>query len=345
MNIKVGIIGSGLISGAHLNAYAKNKDTEVISIASLDRETRTNLAHKYSVKNCTGDYKKLLDDDTIDLIDICLPHYLHYEIVMEALNAGKHVIVEKPIAMNVDEADEMIETAKRTRNKFFVVLNERFIPAHHMAKKLILNGTIGTPFLCVAVCIGNELHRLNDPSDWKGSWNKAGGGALADTGTHFIDLMHYFFGQPLEIFSTTRKLVAKPDSKADDCSVVTLEFCGGLMAEVMITYAAASNSWSEKKDIYGTNGSIHMVNEAEKPLSITKNQKNEVVKIEHFKDSPYKDWTSYSIANCLNHFIDCIKNDKESMVTPEDAKKALQTISLAYEASRRGIRMSFGAQK
>ena len=351
MKIKVGLIGAGLISDFHLNAYMNNQDVELISIADVHEERRSALARKYSIENHTADYEKLVNNKNIDLVDICTPHYLHHKMTIEAFDAGKDVILEKPIAMNLAEASEMIEKAEKTRNRFFVALNHRFVPEHFKIKKLLSENVIENPFFCLATCIGNEYLRMNDPDHWKGSWVQAGGGALADTGTHFIDLMHYFFGQPTAISTTLKKLVIEPDNKADDCSLVTFEFHDKMMMQVIILYVASSEPWTETYDIYGRNASLHLTsmhkkNIFENILSITKDKKREIINTDDFFDAslPYSSWGSDSWTNAINHFIDCLKNDKEPIVTPEDARKALQTILTTYESSRKGMRITLPAE-
>jgi len=333
--MKIGVIGAGAVSRVHINAYSKRQDVQIAGIADLNEKAAKALADKYEVPQITVDYHHFLEDKSIQVVDICLPHFLHHQVTLEAFEAGKDVILEKPISMTIEEADDMITTAEKKGRRFFVALNQRFLPAHQRAKELLSNGEIGKPFFCLAVCIGDEMPRMDDPTSWKGTWDKAGGGAMADTGTHFIDLMHYFFGLPNAVTATMKRLVVTAENKADDCSTVTLEFPDNFMAEVVVTYAATSDIWSEKKDIYGLNGSIHICNEAEKPLFIVKDKGSpQYLEVEH---NPV--WWEYSVGRGVNHFVDCILQDKEPIVRPEEAKLTLQTILSAYRASKEGRRL------
>jgi len=333
--LQIGIIGAGKISDVHLEAISKIKGVKVKAIADLDKNAREKLANKYNIEKPVSNYKELLSDKKIDVVDICLPHHLHCKVTLDSFAAGKDVILEKPIALSLDDAAIMIQKARESKRRFFVALNQRFLPCHQKAKELLDRQEIGKPFLVLGTIIGDEFLRMNDPADWKGTWSKAGGGALADTGTHLIDIMQYFFGEPISVTATAKRLVVQPENKGDDNAVVTLEFPNNLMANLVITYSAISNNWSERKDIYGAKGSLHIINEAKKSLSIVRNKAlPEYIEVK----GGGKNWWSYSVKKAITHFIDCIINGKEPIVTPLDAKKALKTILLCYQASSEGRR-------
>lgn len=336
MKFNVGVIGGGLAAQGHIKVYQQEEDVRVAAIAEPNDGLRAKITNLYPDSRITADYSEILKDASINLIDICVPHFLHYPITMEAFKAGKNVIVEKPIALNLTEADKMIKESKRTGCRFFVALNQRFLPVHQKVKKLLEDGEIGSPFFALAICIGDEFQRMSDPHHWKGTWNKAGGGALADTGTHLVDLMHYFFGEAIAVTATSKRLRVSDEKKADDTSTVTIEFKSGVLAEVVVTYAATSDKWSEKKHIYGNSGSLHVDNDAENPLCLVRDKNDpRIIHIEHDPN-----WWEYSVRKEIRHFLGCIRNDREPLVSPEDARRVLETITLAYLSAREGKRIS-----
>lgn len=334
--LRAAIIGAGAVSRAHSGAYQLARTT---GLASVDAVVDPDLAAAESLAGLVGaarterDYRRALEDKSIDVVDICLPPYLHCTVTLDALNAGKHVILEKPIAITLEEADRMLECAKRTGKRFFVMLNQRFMPCHSRAKQLLESGGIGRPFLAIATCIGDELGRMNDPSSWKGTSKYAGGGILADTGTHFVDLLQYFFGVPTVVSATTKRLVVRERNKAEDTCVVTFEY-PGLIAEFTGTYAASANSWEETKDIYGEEGSLHINNASpNSSLSITR-KKGRPLPVD--VESWGSDWWRLSVERGVLHFLNCIEADTEPVVYPEDARRCLQTILAAYESAKLG---------
>lgn len=343
MKLNVGIIGTGLIARRHMFAYLKHNSVRVKSIADENADRRERFSKEFAVPSVFADYEKILEDKSINVVDICLPHYLHYEVTMKSFSVRKDVILEKPIALTLEEADEIIETAKKSGCHFFVSLNQRFLPCHQKMKQLLEEGRIGKPFLTVGTIIGDEFSRMNDPANWKGTWEKAGGGVLADTGTHLVDIMQYLFGLPSSVEGTIcERLVVEPEGKGDDNTLALLKFPHGVVCSLVLTYSATGNRWLERKEIFGTKGSIccslmgqtpttiYETSEKEKPLWVTTNKGTpEYIKVEHTKN-----WLRYSIERAVGHFIDCIVEEKEPFVNPYDARNALKTILSIYRIAK-----------
>ncbi|MBU1857515.1 MAG: Gfo/Idh/MocA family oxidoreductase [Verrucomicrobia bacterium] len=332
MKLKAGIIGAGLISRIHMEAYNADDRIKIAILCDLDAQLRKKTARQYSIPDTTDNYHALLGDNSIELIDVCLPHYLHYPVVMECFRAGKHVILEKPISMTIKEADEMIAAANKYGKRFFVAHNERFVPANQTAKEMIDRGEIGQPFLVTSAIIGDVVNLLNDPCHWKGTWDKAGGGALIDSGIHFIDILQYFFGEAVAAGAIRAKVAVTIKEKAEDNAVVNFKFTNGVLGNLAITQSAGGDNWHFQKDIYGTNGSIHIVNESDAPITLVKN-KQSPISLPVEKDSCGEGWWKYSIMKGISHFVDCIADGKKTQVTPEDARSALKTVLKIYKAS------------
>jgi len=331
LKLNVGVIGTGFIARMHLPALLKHDSARVKAIADSNAGTRDSFRNEFSVPLAFSNYEEILEDKSIDVVDICLPPDLHYEATMKSFSAGKDVILEKPIAMTVEEADEMIDTAKKGGRRFFVSLKQRFLPCHQKMKQLLEEGRIGRPFLAVGTMIGNAFFRMNDPSHWKGTWERAGGGVLADTGTHLVDIMQYLFGMPSSIEGAIcERLVVEPENKGDDNALALLKFPTGILCSLVLTYSATGDKWMERKEIFGTKGSIREINEDEKPLWITSTKGNlEYIEIEHSKE-----WQPYSVERAVGHFINCIVEEKEPFVTPDDARNTLKTILSIYEVAK-----------
>jgi len=179
--------------------------------------------------------------------------------------------------------------------------------------------------------MGNEFARMNDPNSWKGSWDKAGGGAMIDTGYHAVYMMLYFLGKPKAVTAVAKRLIVEHENKADDNSVAILEFDDRALGTIAISYTILSESWKEQRHIYGTEGSIHIRDDSPEPLILIK--ENEPMAIEC---GPMED----SIRCALDHFLDCLVNDREPEVTAEEARDALEVCLAIYESSRRGEKVT-----
>ena len=333
--LKIGLIGAGDVArSAHMPSFAENRKVEVVAVADPDTASARSLAEKYGIAKAVEDYREILADPSVAAVDICAPHYLHYRMAMDALNAGKHVICEKPIAMNLEEADRMIGAAHELGLWLLVDLNQRFLPIHRKVKEFLNDGRLGRPFLVNACIAGDVMLQMNDAYHWMGTWDRAGGGALFDTGTHIVDLMHYWFGEPTAVTATLKRLIAGPENKADDNAVVTLEYGDDLIANLVVSYTMQHEPWSEKKFIYGTGGNISMISEAAAPMFFVENNAPQILDVEHRAD-----WWPWSHDRALRHFVDCILEGAQPVVTEEDARAALKTILAAYRSAKEGRRV------
>jgi predicted dehydrogenase len=332
MKMNVGIIGGGAVVRPHLLAYSSRGDVAVTWLADISRANIQEHEKDFSIQSTTTDYRKVLDDPRVNLVDICLPPHLHHKIGTEALRAGKDVLLEKPIALSLEEADSLILEAERSRRRLFIALNQRFLPAHREAKRLLDAGEIGPAFLGIITCIGDEMPRMKDPNSWKGTWDKAGGGALADTGVHLVDLALYWFGRPQSVTARVLNPVLDVPGKGDDTGMALIRFESKAVVQICVTYAATGDVWSEKKDIIGPSGSIHICSEAEKnPLWIVKNKgPSQCVPVEH--DGA---WWEFSIKKEIEHYLDCIRNDRPEAVTAREAREVLRVVLACYEMSNR----------
>jgi predicted dehydrogenase len=333
MGYHVGIIGGGFVGRVHLEAMLAHGAVSNVSLAEPDEGSRTQLASELPLGRAEADYRALLDDPTIDVVDVCLPHDLHHPVVLEAFAAGKHVIADKPISNTLSEADEMIAAAEAAGRRFFVALNQRFLPVHQRVKQLLDDGTIGREFMATLTVIGNELARMSDPASWKGTWDRAGGGVLADSGTHVVDLAHDWFGPPTAVSCRLARHVVKTPNKADDTGVVTLEY-PDLTVTLLLTYGAAGQAWSETRQVWSETGSVHVRLEDTDPIAVWRDGRLLLQEVTHEAD-----WWAWSVKLGLAHALDRFADDRPFAVDPSDAREALRTIRAAYQSAELGQRV------
>ncbi len=327
--LQVGIIGAGLVfQGAHARAYEQRNDVRVAAVADPVESYRTQVGGRLHCDRLFEDYRQVLDIPEVQAVDVCLPHSMHEEAVLAAFQAGKDVVLEKPIALDLEEADRMIVAAEDAGRQFHVALNQRFYPAHRKVKAILDAGEYGAPFFAVAHAFGNEFERMNDPGNWKGSWDKAGGGALADTGTHLIDLMLWWFGRPKKVSCQWGRFMVEPEHKGDDNIVVTLGY-DGMLAEVAVSYTTLSDPWRESKWIYTREASLQLHFDPEQPILIGKNGKAP----EPLGEAAQPNWWDSSVQAGVNHWLDCFQGLAAPDFGPEAAREALEIVLLAYRAA------------
>ena len=196
--LKVGIIGVGGISGVHYSGYSKCEDSELWAICDIKPDVLKQKSEMYKVpkERCFTDHRELLKLKEIDAVSVTTPNKAHCEITVNALKAGKHVLCEKPMAMNAREGQKMVDTAKKCRRILQIGLMQRFRGDVNYIKQLVDNGTLGDIYY--ARC--QAIRRRGVPS-WGvfGQKEENGGGGLLDIGVHAIDLTWYAMGMPRPI--------------------------------------------------------------------------------------------------------------------------------------------------
>jgi len=328
--LNVGIIGAGaVVQGAHVKAFQTREDVQVVAIADPSEAYRTTVGERLGCTCLYDDYRRLLDDQRVQALDICLPHYLHEQVVLDALAAGKDVLLEKPIAMTVEQADRMIAAARESRRQFYCALNQRFYPAHKKLKAIIDSGEYGMPFLALCQLVGDELDRMNLPDNWKGTWDRAGGGALIDTGTHIVDLVLWWFGRPKTVSCHWGRFLVRPEHKADDNVAVTFGY-DTMIVQLCVSYSCRTDPWRETKQVYFPDASIHITMDADEPIFVGRNREP----LAPVSVDPMRSWWDGSVVAGIHHWLDCFLGKAQPAYGPEAARETLEVILAAYRAAK-----------
>ncbi len=203
-SLGVGLVGYRFMGKAHSNAYRQVgaffpevPQPRMVAIAGRNKEAVASAAARYGWESYETDYRRLMENPDIDIIDVSTPGHLHHEVVMEAFAAGKHVLCEKPLANSLNEAAEMVRAWRAAGTVGMINFNYRKVPAIMLAKQLIDEGRIGDIRSFRARYLQDWLHDANAPMSWRLQREFAGSGALGDIGAHITDLAHMLVG-PIE---------------------------------------------------------------------------------------------------------------------------------------------------
>jgi predicted dehydrogenase len=268
-------------------------------------------------KRIYTDYEKMLKEADIDAVDICLPHDLHADVSIAASEAGKHVIVEKPIAIALPEADSMIAAARRAGAILMVALNERYDPVHERIKHMIDEGKLGQ-LLCIRID-HNQNVRLPE-GHWIRSRARLGGGVLIGSGIHRVDLLRWFGG---EVVKVSNFQVEQPERMEGEVAVVmSVLFESGCIGEVTAIWAVRKAPWYEGVWVYGTEGSVYRIN------GLFWDGPDGYVKL----DVPEAD----SFTEELRHFGQCILKGDTPLTNGEEARRSLEVVLAAYRSAGTG---------
>ncbi len=275
MTIRVGTIGASFAREAYLPALRLIDDVELVAIASARLESAQAAADAFAIPQAYDDWRRMLDAQELDLVCIATPTLHHAPMTLAALQAGAHVLCEKPMAMNQDESAQMLEAAE-SAGKLHIIGHElRFNPNRRAIKQLIDSGVIGT---VRHVNITGISASWGDPSsrpigDWWSS-EAMGGGRLGANGSHQIDLLRFWLGDIGAISGQIATLAAERidpatgaswQTTADDQFSFTAEMQSGALCSVFVS-SAARHSFSNQTRIFGSEGTIALADSDEKLL-------------------------------------------------------------------------------
>ncbi len=289
---------------------------------------------------CT-DYRQLLDDKTIDLVDVCVPTDQHASLTVEALEAGKHVLCEKPMARTLAEAAAMIAASQRANRKLMIGHVRRFDHRYVAIKAAIEAGDVGRPVYIRRA----ERQWLPFPADaWH--WHReAGGGVILDIGVHIADIFHWYFGQmPLSVYAVGRQVrdVARQVNNYDH-ALIMYEFPDGAtgLAEASWAYPRDfGGGLYANLDVVGTDGKVHYSDQDSNPmLAFDAETGAELPRYFRFMSA-----TEYAFEAEIRHFVRCVLTDEQPLVSPQDARLALEMVLAAQLSADSGQPVSLPLQ-
>lgn len=337
--VRIGIIGTGGIStGAHIPAILKHPDAEIVAVCDTREEAAKQVADKYGIKHVFTDYNEMIKMEDIDVIDVCTPNYLHADPTIKALNAGKHVFVEKPIALNAEEGAAMVEAAHKAGKQLMVGYCMRWRSDARALKRFIDAGDMGELYYARV----HALRRRGIPG-W-GMFtqkDKQGGGPLIDIGCHLLDLTLWLMGHPKPIAASGlcyTKFGNRPgivglmgqwdytNFTVEDFAVALIRFEDGASMTLESSFAANIEGNEMNSLILGTEGGCQL-----EPIKIFREEHQTLI------DStpvflPESKWHQGELFD----FIDAIRDNKPVPVPGEDGLVVAKIIDAIYKSAELG---------
>lgn len=318
--MRVGVVGAGFMGSVHLAAYASMPEVEVVGIADSNAEAASVAAATVDARTYAS-YEDLVASEDVEIVDVCLPTAFHRDLALRAARDGKHVILEKPIALTVGEADEILAAFDESDGRLFVGHVVRFFPEYVRIKRMIEAGDLGTTGVART---SRRSPLLMGWNDWYAD-RRASGGVLVDLLIHDFDFLRWCFGEVERVYA--RGVLGREFNRLD-YALVTLRFEGGEIShseghwgypgpfnysiEIAGSRALVTADSTEPSSLRLTGGS----HDPGYPPNLTAGK------------SPY------TIE--LEHFIDCIASGEEPIVSGSDARAALAISQAAIESIRTG---------
>jgi UDP-N-acetyl-2-amino-2-deoxyglucuronate dehydrogenase len=334
--LTVGLVGAGAISTQHLEAIAAVDGLRLGGVAGASGERARSIGERNGVP-WTTELDRLLDQPDIDAVAILSPSGLHSSQAIAALERGKHVLVEKPIALSVADADAVVETAERRGLTLATVSQRRFEPAVRALREAVADGALGTVALILAEGIYVRPQSYYDSAAWRGTI-ALDGGVLMNQAIHVVDLIRWI-GGPVRSVSghvATRTHVME----AEDAACVSLEFASGAVGSVIATTSAEVETPTELR-IHGEAGHVRLVGDRAAEWEVP-GRAAPVAEPSAGGDGSTAPvaatWgtTSAGYVQQYRDFLDAIRNRRPPAVTGRDGRNAVEIVVAAYESSRTG---------
>lgn len=339
-SFNVAVIGAGAIGLNHIESFQKHPAAKVVAVAEVSPERGQEAVDKYNVPELVTDYKVLLGRDDIDVVSIALPNYLHAPVGLEALQAGKNVMIDKPIATNAADAEKLVEEAKKQGTLLMVGQNNRMTPTVQTAKQLVMRGDLGEVYHAKT----QMQRRSGIPriGSWFTQTKFAGGGATYDIGVHALDRALYLMGE-FDAASVSGQTFAKFGPRGlgdgswgkgeidpnkpfdvDDLSIALIKLKSGRTVLLEASWAGHLNE-TDGTQLFGTDAGLQF-----SPLQILHNTP-EGYKIEDVELLP-----TLVDPNRMAHFIDVLLGEAEAFVKPEESLALQKILDAIYESSATG---------
>jgi len=326
------LLGVGFIGKVHATAYSQMNNAELVAIADTDDTNRHSMAEKLPAVDTYTDAEEVLKRDDIDMIDICLPTYEHKRYAIKAIEAGKHVLCEKPMALSVEETEQMIESAEKSDKKFMIAHVIRFWAEYVKAKEILDSGELGKALEISALRLGTT------PASSVGNWMldpMKSGGAILDLSIHDIDFVTWLLGEPKRVYAQgIRSKYGAWDhmitmiTYADETKAIVE---GGWLMPPTYPFTMGLRIKCER-------GCIEFDFKA--GVNIEKREEAGAVLTVYKEDEPpeYPEVTPKDgYLNEIEYFVDCINEDKDpDLVTPKEASLAVKLALAARESAETG---------
>jgi len=342
--IGFGVIGLGM-GAYHASAIVEAKGARLVALCDADEERLNKTNESFKVK-AYKNYTDMLNDSEVEVINVCTPSYLHVDMAIPAVKAGKHVIVEKPVDISVKKINMLIEEGKKAGVKMGAIFQSRTTPLNKRIKATIDNGRLGKVIGVHGLLpwFREQSYYQGPHGSWKGTWDKDGGGSLMNQGVHTVDLLQWFGGRVKSVFGAYG--VFAHDVSAEDKTVAILKFENGALGTLMTTTCAYPGI-SQNILIHGDKG---IITKEEDQLTSWKikserEKEEEIEMLNLYGPQEKRGATTASDpmavgasghTGLIEDIVQCILEDKEPIITIESAKHAVEIVNAIYESGRTG---------
>ena len=344
--IGIGIIGTGGIAATHAKAVQSLEEAELVAGCDIVESRVQDFACRYGVSAVYTDSHAFFQDPRVEAALVCTPHIAHCPLAIQAAQAGVHVMVEKPLSVNLDEADEAIEAARKANIKFGVIFQRRFWPAAQRARKAVEAGKLGKIILGDCIVKWWRPKEYYESRPWRGTWKGEGGATLVNQAIHAIDMYQWLMGPVESVYGLWGNL-SHPFIEAEDVAVAALRFRNGALGTILAT-VSVNPQLGSRVTIHGDTGAaISVLEQPEGRVGVNDiwtipGEEHEAARILSQEQAQAESTFGGSAQKLSYHgrqiqdFIQSIVDDREPAVTAQEGRKAIEIVMAIYRSNETG---------
>lgn len=336
--LRVAIVGTGSISPRHIDGYLEFPDRcKIVALVDIYPEKAQEKKERFGLADAEvfDDHKKMLAREDIDIVDICTPPYVHAEIAINSLNAGKNVLVEKPMAASLEECDQMLAAAEKNKKMIAVVAQNRFSTGYMKLKRTLDSGLAGDIVHAQADSFWWRGHSYYDLW-WRGTWEKEGGGCTLNHAIHHIDMMLWMMGMPEQVQAVMSN-TAHDNAEVEDLSIALLKYKSGALGQ--LTSSVVHHGEEQQMVFQGMNARISAPWKVYASIAKSNGFPERNEKLEQEIDAYYKSLPEQKYVDhvpLIDDILRAAETGEKPLVTGEDGRNAVELIAAIYKASVTG---------
>ncbi|HAA75085.1 TPA: oxidoreductase [Candidatus Latescibacteria bacterium] len=337
--IRFAIVGAGMISQLHAKVIADMADAELVAICSRDLDRAKDVTNQFGGEPTT-DYDALLSSDDIDTLSVCTASGEHATFGVPAAKAGKHVLVEKPIEIHLDKADELIAACDSNSVKLGVIFQLRFLDACQEVKKAIDDGVLGNPVMADCYMKFYRPQEYYSDSRWKGTQALDGGGALINQGIHGLDLLLYLAGDVASV-KAYKDVRAHDNIEVEDTCVAAVRYTNGALGVIQAT-TSVHPDFQQRIELHGSEGTIILDGTEDvwiKHWETFKDGAREIEErapLEHHGAAAVLEEGGEAHLRQIQDFVDAIVEDREPLINGSEGRRSLDLVRAIYRSAEEG---------
>jgi predicted dehydrogenase len=327
--VRIGLVGAGAAAQInHIPALRKTEGLELAAIVDRDPEKAQQVAQRFGIPRALERLDDLLEDETIDVVDLCTPNYLHQPMAVAALEAGKHVLCERPLARSAQEAAAMVKAARKADRLCLCAVQHRFRPDAQLLRKFVEKGDLGAIFHAKA---GWLRQRTTWDSDaWRRTKRESGGGVVLDLGFQMLDLALWVLGQP-KVESVTASVHRSRKGEVEDSATAFFRLAGGSALTLELTWGLLMEKDFAYLNLFGSGGAALL-----NPFRLHKGMHGELVNVTPATLETAKNQYKVSVDAQIAHLADVLRKGAKPLGTAEEILPVMELMDAVYRSAEQG---------